>query len=64
MGGLVRKNNSVSVNKVPLLGDLPFIGTLFRSRTHNVDESELLIFLTPTIIRERYVDYGGPATMR
>ncbi|MBI2299616.1 MAG: type II secretion system protein GspD [Armatimonadetes bacterium] len=59
LGGLVRKNNSNNSTKIPLLGDLPFIGKLFRSNTHNVDESELLIFITPTIIRELFLG-GGP----
>ncbi len=60
LGGLVRKNNSNSSTKIPFLGDLPFIGQLFRSRTNNVDESELLIFLTPTIIRELNINTGPP----
>ncbi len=52
LGGLIRKNNSESSTKIPFLGDLPFIGQLFRSKTQNVDESELLIFVTPRILRE------------
>ena len=60
LGGLVRKNNSHSTTKIPLLGDLPFIGSLFRSNTRNVDESELLIFITPTIMRELFLGAAGP----
>lgn len=63
MGGLIRKNNSESSTKVPFLGDLPFIGNLFRSRTRTVDESELLIFLTPRILREIY-GVSGPTAVR
>ncbi|NUP99539.1 MAG: type II secretion system protein GspD, partial [Armatimonadetes bacterium] len=63
LGGLIRKNNSESSTKIPFLGDLPFIGQLFRSRTRNTDESELMIFLTPTIIRELRLG-GGPAAVR
>lgn len=62
LGGLIRKNNSESSQKIPLLSSLPFIGSLFRSRTHNVDESELLIFITPTIMRE--VGAPGPSLLR
>lgn len=66
MGGLVRKNDSQSVTKIPILGDLPIIGWLFRGRSRNDESSELLIFVTPTIIREPGVDYsifGGTGTV-
>ncbi len=53
IGGLVRKSDSSSTNKVPLLGDLPLIGNLFRSRKNTTDDSELLVFITPTILPER-----------
>jgi type II secretory pathway component GspD/PulD (secretin) len=62
LGGLIRKNNSESSTKIPFLGDLPFIGQLFRSKTQNVDESELLIFITPRILREPGL--SGPAPVR
>lgn len=62
LGGLVRKNNSDSSTKIPFLGDLPFIGQLFRSKTQNVDESELLIFVTPRILREPGL--AGPSAIR
>jgi general secretion pathway protein D len=53
MGGLMRKDNVESEEKVPLLGDLPWLGPLlFRNRTHSNQTSELLIFVTPTIIRD------------
>ena len=62
LGGLIRKNNSDSETKIPFLGDLPFIGKLFRSKTQNVDESELMIFVTPRILREPGV--SGPGAVR
>ncbi|MCX8053425.1 MAG: hypothetical protein N3B12_06425 [Armatimonadetes bacterium] len=49
-GGFIRKNDSSSVVKVPLLGDLPIIGSLFRSTSRTSEDRELLIFVTPTII--------------
>ena len=58
MGGLVRKNDNVSGQSIPILGDLPFIGALFRSQNKTNTDSELLIFITPTILREEGVDYG------
>jgi general secretion pathway protein D len=50
IGGLVKKNDRSSVKKVPLLADLPLIGSLFRSTSITISDSELLIFVTPTIL--------------
>jgi len=52
MGGMTRTNETVNIRKTPLLHSLPIIGNLFRSRTTSQRRSELLIFVTPTIIRE------------
>jgi type IV pilus assembly protein PilQ len=38
------------VDKVPLLGDLPLLGALFRRSYENVGKSELLIFVTPKVV--------------
>ncbi|HZO87889.1 MAG TPA: hypothetical protein VFB38_06075 [Chthonomonadaceae bacterium] len=53
IGGLVQKNDQVTQAKVPLLGDLPLIGNLFRSHNVTTADSELLVFITPSIIPER-----------
>jgi type II secretory pathway component GspD/PulD (secretin) len=53
IAGLNSKNDVVTVLKVPLLGDLPLVGNLFRSRSVTSNDSELLVFITPTIIPER-----------
>ncbi len=51
IGGLIQSTDQVRENKVPLLGDIPGLGALFRS-THDVkDRRELLIILTPVILR-------------
>lgn len=50
VGGFIRKNDSNSVSKVPILGDLPIVGSLFRSTSRTTTDRELLIFITPTII--------------
>ncbi|MCS7301524.1 MAG: hypothetical protein NZ556_08240 [Fimbriimonadales bacterium] len=52
LGGLVARTDNSESSKVPLLGDLPLIGQFFRGRTRNVQESELLIFVTATILDE------------
>lgn len=59
IGGLIRKQDNVNVDKIPLLGDLPLIGGLFRSTSKNNDDRELLIFLTPTIVPEKPVTGSG-----
>ncbi|HHM05244.1 MAG TPA: type IV pilus secretin PilQ [Gammaproteobacteria bacterium] len=52
LGGIYEQTRSNEVDKVPLLGDLPFLGALFRT-TRNVDDKvELLIFVTPKILKE------------
>lgn len=50
IGGLVRDKVTFSTSKVPLLGDIPVLGTLFRVRKKAVEKRNLLVFLTPYII--------------
>ncbi len=50
IGGLVSKNDSNARVSVPFLGSLPIIGSLFRTRNINDANTELLIFITPTIL--------------
>ena len=52
LGGLISEDIQESVNKVPILGDLPLIGALFRSSASSVQERNLMIFLRPTILRD------------
>ncbi|WP_420599931.1 type IV pilus secretin PilQ [Neptuniibacter sp.] len=51
LGGVFKNETSESVSKVPLLGDLPVMGALFRNKAENVDKTELLIFITPKLVR-------------
>lgn len=51
IGGLVSRTTRSNANKVPLLGDLPIIGTFFRSMQYAQDEKELVIIVTPHLIR-------------
>jgi type II secretory pathway component GspD/PulD (secretin) len=53
IGGLLTKNDAKNENKIPWLGDLPAVGALFRFRTYSKDKHELLVILTPHIIRSR-----------
>jgi general secretion pathway protein D len=51
IGGLMRENKSTTNAKVPLLGDIPLLGWLFRKKRIEVDKTNLILFLTPRIIK-------------
>jgi len=50
LSGLIQRENSTSVDKVPFLGDIPILGALFRSKKFQNKETELVIFVTPTVV--------------
>jgi type IV pilus assembly protein PilQ len=50
IGGIYTQDQSDGVTKVPLLGDIPLLGALFRSRAKQDDRTELLVFLTPRVV--------------
>ncbi|MCB1855792.1 MAG: type II secretion system secretin GspD [Halieaceae bacterium] len=52
LGGLIKDDVQEGNQKVPLLGDIPFLGRLFRSDAVQVTKTNLLIFIRPTIIRD------------
>ncbi len=52
LGGLIKDDVTESVQKVPLLGDIPFIGALFRNKSSTKVKTNLMVFLKPTIIRD------------
>ncbi len=60
LGGLRKKGVTHQVNKVPLLGDLPLVGALFRFTGEDTVNSELVVFVTPWIIKQEPVQ---PAVM-
>jgi general secretion pathway protein D len=53
IAGLVRSKNGRGQTKVPVLGDIPLLGALFRSETKQIEKSNLLLVLTPHIIRSQ-----------
>ena len=53
IGGIFEQTDTSNVVKVPLLGDVPVVGNLFKSRTNESQRTELLIFLTPRVVTER-----------
>lgn len=52
LGGVYEQEKSKEVDKVPLLGDIPILGALFRQTRQIDDKTELLIFVTPKILKE------------
>jgi type II secretory pathway component GspD/PulD (secretin) len=56
IGGLVTNHISFEDKKIPLLGDIPVLGYLFKSRSDSVTQRHLLVFVTPTVVR------GGKVT--
>lgn len=52
IGGLLRTEKIETVTKLPFLGDVPFVGSAFRHKNSSEDERELVIFLTPHILKE------------
>ena len=51
IGGMIQKRDSKTENKYPWLGDLPYVGSLFRYRTQSKAKTELLVILTPHVVR-------------
>ncbi len=52
IGGIFEQTEREDLIKVPLLGDLPFVGALFRSRSRSASKSEMLVFITPRLLPE------------
>ncbi len=50
IGGLTQRQSEERTTKIPLLGDLPLIGSLFRSRSRSTVTSDLVVFITPHIL--------------
>lgn len=53
IGGIYTQDEGETVNKVPVLGDVPLLGNLFKNKTRTTAKTELLIFLTPKVVSER-----------
>ncbi|MEY4754017.1 MAG: type pilus assembly protein PilQ [Pseudomonadota bacterium] len=53
IGGIFEVIENDSVNKIPLLGDIPYLGALFRNKTKSSRKTELLVFLTPKVVTDR-----------
>ncbi|WP_421712074.1 type II secretion system protein GspD, partial [Aeromonas salmonicida] len=58
LGGLMDEQTQEKVSKVPLLGDIPVLGYLFRSTNNTTSKRNLMVFIRPTILRDAHV-YSG-----
>lgn len=52
IGGIYQQTLDTTTNKVPLLGDIPFLGALFRSKVNTNNRTELLVFITPRVVED------------
>lgn len=52
LGGLINEEVEESINRVPILGDIPLLGRLFRSSAESIEKRNLMVFLRPTILRD------------
>ncbi len=53
IGGIFTQDERNEINKVPLLGDIPYLGVLFQNRVRSTSKTELLVFITPKIVTDR-----------
>ncbi len=51
MAGLLQENYSQTVHKIPFFGDIPFVGGMFTAKEHAIQERELVVMVTPTIVQ-------------
>lgn len=52
LGGLIQDDQQASIDKVPLLGDIPYLGALFRYESRNRKRTNLMIFLRPVVLKD------------
>jgi len=66
IGGLIQDNDSTTINKIPLLGDIPLLGWLFKTKSTERKKTNLMILLTPRIIRgtNEMVEVTGAQQMK
>lgn len=55
LGGIYKQETNESINRIPFLGNLPLVGYLFKNKQNVINREELLIFITPKIIRHSFM---------
>ena len=56
LGGIFQSEELSDIEEVPVLGDIPLLGNLFKKQMRAKDKREILIFITPKIIDEKFID--------
>ncbi len=59
IGGLLKETESALEHKIPLLGDLPLIGSFFQHKEESLERTELIAFLTPTVVHRPFDNYSN-----
>ncbi len=60
IGGLLNSEDSKSTSKVPILGDIPIIGELFKSHNNSHEDTEIMVLITPRVVNETNTVTMGP----
>jgi len=60
LSGLIQEDQRQSISKVPILGDIPILGQLFRTETNSTIRSEIVFLITPYILRDGLTREGVP----
>jgi type II secretory pathway component GspD/PulD (secretin) len=63
VAGLIETNNFKTTRKIPFLGDIPLIGEAFKSKYNKTEDTELLMFITPRVIKKRDAEIITPPNM-
>ena len=63
IGGLIQEEERKTVGKVPILGDIPLIGMLFRDTTSTKSKNEMIIMITPKIVTDTEDAVGNTETL-
>lgn len=50
IGGMIKDDKTETVHKVPVLGDIPLLGKLFRRTDTRIEKTELMVFITPHVV--------------
>ena len=60
IAGLIKNNVTETIKRLPVLGEIPILGALFRSSEFQTDRSELMFIITPRLVRPLAPDYALP----
>jgi general secretion pathway protein D len=64
LGGIIQETRTLSRNRIPLLGDIPYVGALFGNTSLSTQRTELILLVTPTVIRDASESRNATAEFR